>query len=252
MVELKEVADIRVDAIDLVIIGIYMVAILLAGTYLTRLAKRGIDSYFLGERKIPWWGLGLSGTASYFDVSGVMWTVAFAYIMGQRFMWIQWEWGFLAMVFFAAFMGRWLQRSRVLTGAEWMVIRFGKGPAGEFARVSYAVLALCIAVAFIGFAEYGCGQFLHMFIPGLSPHTLAIGLMAATSVYTISAGLYGVVLTDVIQFCIILVGSSILIVKAIPSPAPYAGPIVLPVIVKLHGLVGRRSIIDPQLCSILL
>ncbi|MHC4085367.1 MAG: sodium:solute symporter family transporter [Planctomycetota bacterium] len=201
---------------DLVIIGFYLVAILIAGIYLTRLASRNIDSYFLGGRQIPWWLLGLSGTASYFDVSGVMWTIAFFYIMGLRFMWIQWEWGFVIMLAaFAAYMGKWLRRSKVLTGAEWMNIRFGRGPAGEFARVSYAILAVVIAVAFIGFAEYGCGHFLHMFIPSFSPHTLAIFLMTATAIYTLCAGLFGVVLTDFIQFCIILLGSSILIIKAI-------------------------------------
>ena len=34
---------------------------------------------------MPWWLLGLSGTASYFDVTGVMWTIAFFYTMGPRF-----------------------------------------------------------------------------------------------------------------------------------------------------------------------
>ncbi len=210
-----DVSQITVSTIDLVIIGVYLLGIMIAGIYLTRLASRNLDSYFLGGRRIPWWFLGLSGTASYFDVTGVMWTIAFAYIMGQRFMWLQWEWGFVMMAFFAAYMGKWLRRSKVMTGAEWMVVRFGSGPAGEFARTAYAVLAVVIAVAFIGFAEYGCGQFLHMFIPGVKPHTLAVCLMAATGVYTLSAGLFGVVLTDFIQFCIILLGSAILIVKAV-------------------------------------
>jgi len=210
-----ELTGIRVDRIDLIIIGIYMVGIFVAGFYLTRLASRNIDSYFLGSRRLPWWLLGLSGTASYFDVAGVMWTIAFFYIIGQRFMWLQWQWGFLAMAFFAGYMGKWLRRSNVVTGAEWMVVRFGKGPAGEFARSSYAVLAVVIAVSFIGFAEYGCGRFLHKFIPSMQPHTLAIILMTATGIYALAAGLFGVALTIFIQFCIILFGSGVLIVKAI-------------------------------------
>ena len=108
----------------------------------------------------------MSGTSAYFDVTGVMWIIAFFYIMGHRFFWVQWEWGFVAVVgCFAAFMGKWLQRSRVVTGAEWMVIRFGDGAAGRFARSAYAVLAVVVAVAFAGFAEYGGGQFLHAFLP---------------------------------------------------------------------------------------
>jgi len=160
---------ITVGRIDLTVIAVYLVVIVLAGVYLTRLASRNIDSYFLGGRNMPWWLLGLSGTASYFDVTGVMWTIAFFYIMGQRFLWIQWEWGFITMACFAAFMGKWLRRSNVMTGAEWMVIRFGDGPAGQFARTAYAVMAVVVAVAFIGFAEYGCGQFFHVFVPQFRP-----------------------------------------------------------------------------------
>ena len=225
-----DVTQIEVAPIDVVVIVVYLVGILLAGLYLTRRASGGIDSYFLGGRQLPWWLLGVSGTASYFDVAGVMWTIAFFYIMGQRFMWAQWQWGFLAMAFFAGYMGKWLRRSNVVTGAEWMVVRFGKGAAGEFARSSYAVLAIVIAVSFIGFAEYGCGRFIEKFIPAshgfgqwlsdVGPdialqHKLAIILMTITGVYVMASGLFGVALTNFIQFCIILFGSGILIVKAV-------------------------------------
>ena len=206
---------ISVGRLDLLIIAVYLVGIVIAGVYLTRLASRNIDSYFLGGRQMPWWLLGISGTASYFDVTGVMWTIAFFYIMGQRFLWIQWEWGFVTMACFAAFMGKWLRRSKVMTGAEWMVVRFGDGTAGQFARTSYAVMAVVIAVAFIGFAEYGCGRFFNAFVPSFTPHTLAITLMAFTAIYTITGALSGVVLTGMIQFFLILLGSFILIGMAI-------------------------------------
>jgi len=211
---------IAVSTPDLLIIGVYLGVILGAGVFLTRIASRDVDSYFLAGRRLPWWMLGLSGTASYFDVAGVMWSVAFFYIMGPRFLYLQWEWGFVMMAFFAAYMGKWLRRSRVLTGAQWMSIRFGSGRTGEFARLSYAALAVTIAVAFIGFAEYGCGRFLQMFIPGYSQHTLAIVLMTLTGIYTISGGLFGVILTDVIQFCLIVIGSFVLVAKAV-SMASY-------------------------------
>jgi Na+/proline symporter len=207
---------IAVSGIDLAIIAAYLVVVLVAGVFLTRRASADIDSYFLGGHSMPWWLLGISGTCAYFDVTGVMWTIAFFYIMGQRFFWINWEWGFVAVVgCFAAFMGKWLQRSRVVTGAEWMVIRFGEGAAGQSARSAYALLAVVVAVAFAGFAEYGGGQFLHAFLPQYSPHTLAVTLIVITAIYTILGGLYGVVVTDVIQFGLILIGSSILIIKAI-------------------------------------
>ncbi|MCC6127168.1 MAG: hypothetical protein IT426_19575 [Pirellulales bacterium] len=208
--------SITVGGFDLAIIAAYLVVVLIAGVLLTRMASTDIDSYFLGGHSMPWWLLGVSGTSAYFDVTGVMWTIAFFYVMGQRFFWAQWEWGFVAMVAcFAAFMGKWLQRSRVITGAEWMIIRFGDGAAGRSARSAYALLAVVVAVAFAGFAEWGGGRFLNVFLPQYTPHQLAVTLIVITTIYTMLGGLYGVVVTDVIQFALILVGSTILIVKAI-------------------------------------
>jgi solute:Na+ symporter, SSS family len=218
---------IQVAGIDVAIVIGYLGLILVAGLVLSRFASRDVDSYFLGGRKLPWWLLGLSGTACYFDVAGVMWTISLFYVMGQQFLWPQFMWGYVAMLAcFATFMGKWLRRSHVLTGAEWMSIRFGDGPSGRLARDAYAVMAVVIAVAFIGFAEYGCGSFLSIFIPqpaGLGngwmaenwQHVLAIGLMAITAIYTISSGLVGVGLTGFIQFFIVLIGSTVLIVKAV-------------------------------------
>ena len=217
----------EVATLDIVIVVAYLLLILVAGILLSRRASKDLDSYFLGGRKLPWWLLGLSGTACYFDVSGVMWTIALFYIMGQQFLWPQFMWGYVAMMAcFATFMGKWLRRSEVLTGAEWMVFRFGTGAAGEFARAAYAVMAVVIAVAFTGFAEYGSGSFLEIFIPVPEDltstwwgqhwrHVLAIGLMALTTVYTISSGLLGVGVTGFIQFVLILIGSTVLIVQAI-------------------------------------
>ncbi len=33
------------------------------------------------------------------------------------------------------YMGKWLRRSRVMTNAEWMELRFGSGRQGQVARV---------------------------------------------------------------------------------------------------------------------
>jgi len=225
--EKLQIEGIHVAGIDVAIILFYLVAILVAGVVLSRLASRDIESYFLGGRTLPWWLLGLSGTACYFDVAGVMWTIAVFYVMGQQFLWPQFMWGYVAMLAcFATFMGKWLRRSQVITGAEWMIIRFGNGPSGEFARAAYAVMAIVISVSFIGFAEFGCGAFLSIFIAQPDSvsdswmgenwrHVLAIGLMAITAVYTVSSGLLGVGLTGFIQFFIVLIGSTVLIVKAV-------------------------------------
>ena len=47
------------------------------GLLLQRKASQGIDSYFLGNRRLPWWVLGASGMASNTDVAGTMINTAF-------------------------------------------------------------------------------------------------------------------------------------------------------------------------------
>ena len=152
-----------------------------------------------------------------------MWTIAIFYVMGQQFIWPQFMWGYVIML--ACFAASWANgcaerspdRSRV-DGHP-----FRRRPSGELARTAYAVMAVVIAVAFIGFAEFGCGTFLSTFVPAPQApragrawqHLLAIVLMALTAIYTISAGLIGVGITGFIQFVIVLVGSIVLIVKAI-------------------------------------
>ncbi len=222
-----EVHDVTVAAIDVAIVVGYLVLTMGLGIVLSRRASKDLDAYFLGGRALPWWLLGLSGTACYFDVSGVMWTIGIFYVMGQQFIWPQFMWGYIAMLAcFATFMGKWLRRSRAMTGAEWMAIRFGDGPGGEFARTAYAVMAVVIAVAFTGFGEYGCGAFFSIFVPTPArladtwaadqwPHILAIALMGLTAIYTVASGILGVGITGFAQFVIMIVGSAVLIVQAI-------------------------------------
>ncbi len=97
--------SISVAGIDLGVIAIYLVGIVLVGVVLTKLASRNMESYFLGGREVPWWLLGLSGAASYVNIIGVMWTIAFFYTMGPRFFCIQWEWWLLAAACFAMLVG---------------------------------------------------------------------------------------------------------------------------------------------------
>ena len=65
--------------LDYTIVALYLGAIVLIGLLLQRKASQGIDSYFLGNRRLPWWVLGASGMASNTDVAGTMINTAFVY-----------------------------------------------------------------------------------------------------------------------------------------------------------------------------
>ena len=184
--------------------------IVLVGLWAQRKATQGIDSYFLGDRSLPWWALGASGMTSNMDVSGTMINTAFIFALGASGFFIEIRGGVtLIMAFLMIFMGKWNRRARVMTLAEWMHLRFGKGREGDVARLIAAISSIIMTIAMITYFAIGAGKFIGEFlgIPaflGLSPEFWAATMMITLAmIYTVLSGLYGVVFTDVFQGFII-------------------------------------------------
>lgn len=191
--------------IDYIIISVYLLLLVGFGFYLQKKASTGIDSFFLGNRKIPWWALGASGMASNLDVSGTMIIVALIYAIGLNGFFIEIRGGIvLVMAFFMIFMGKWNRRAGVMTLAEWMQFRFGPGKAGNIARLLAAITNLAFAVAVVTYFAQGGGIFLGTVL-GMDPNLAALIMIVLASIYTIASGLYGVVYTDVFQGFLILI-----------------------------------------------
>ncbi len=194
------------STIDLIIVILYLLIITLIGLYFERRASEGIDSYFLGGRKIPWWALGASGMASNFDVSGTMINVALIYAFGAIGFFVEMRGGLvLIMAFLMIFMGKWTRRSKVMTLSEWMKYRFGDGIQGKTARIISAISTLIITIAIVSYFSVGAGKFIGdiLNIPeflGFSSEFWAASIIITlTTIYTVASGLQGVVWTDVFQ-----------------------------------------------------
>ena len=195
--------------IDYAVIAVYFAAMIAFGFWYRKRAARSIESYFLGGKSMHWLALSMSGGVSFFDVTGTMWIVSILFVLGMRSMWVHWMWGFMMGAFCLAYMGKWCRRSNVMTGAEWMITRFGDGAGGLVARTASAALAVFTTASFIGYAFQGIGKFASVYT-GLPPAVCATAIFAATTLYCILGGLYSVVVTDVIQ-TVILTFASILI-----------------------------------------
>ncbi|MBN2356387.1 sodium:solute symporter [candidate division KSB1 bacterium] len=197
---------------DYLLVILYLGLMLGIGIYLQKVASRNIDSYFLGERSMPWWALGASGMAGNVDVSGTMINVALIYAIGACGYFIEIRGGIvLIMAFLMAFVGKWYRRAQVMTLAEWMAFRFGKTREGNLARLMMAVVVLLFTVGAITMFAIGAGKFVGEFlgIPpllGLSSEFWAAAVMIGlATLYTVLSGLQGVVWTDVVQGGFILI-----------------------------------------------
>ncbi len=211
----------NLHAIDLGIILLYLVVVVVIGILIRKKASEGIASYFLGGRKLPWYILGVSNASSMFDITGTMWLVTILFIYGLKGTLLPWLWPTFNQIFLMIYLARWIRRSNVITGAEWIGTRFGSGRGAELSRLSVAIFAIVSVTGFLTYAHQGVGRFAAVLLPwDLSPNTYALILMSITTIYVIMGGMYSVVLTDVIQFTILTVVSIILAVIAMTRISP--------------------------------
>src|SRR4051794_29933043 len=191
----------ELHAIDIAIIVLYMLGMIVVGFVVERQARGGITNYFLGGHRMPWWILSMSNAATMFDISGTMWLVYLLYVYGLKSVFIPWLWPVFNQIFLMVYLSSWVRRSKVLTGGEWITLRFGTDRGAELSRASIIFFALVSVVAFTSYAFIGIGKFASVFLPsGLSPNTYGIILVALTTLYTVMGGFYSVVFTDVVQF----------------------------------------------------
>jgi Na+/proline symporter len=196
----------NLSRIDQLIVVLYLAAIMGIGIAMKRKAARGMSSYFLGGRQLPWWALAMSGSSSYFDITGTMWIVSTFIALGLKGMWVHWLWGFPITAFYLAYMGKWIRRSNVMTGAEWMKTRFASGKAGDLARLSYTLFAILTITALLGYSAIGMGKFGAIFLP-FSPTVCAVLILGITGIYVVAGGLHGIVRVEIAQTIVLSAGA---------------------------------------------
>lgn len=206
----------KLAPLDILIIALFLVATVGLGLWLSRLAKRNMQTYFLAGNDIPWYMLGLSNASGMFDVSGTMIAVAWMFVYGVKSAWIPWLWPVWNQIVMMVFLAIWMRRSRVLTGAEWISFRFGDGSGARLAHFVTVVFAVVIVIAFMAYFVEGIGKFSAQFLPwdlgfsvaGLhfaSEDSYALLIIGLTTLYTLKGGFYSVVGTEVMQFLIMTV-----------------------------------------------
>ncbi len=204
--------------IDISIIIAYLAIVALIGIIIQKRASRQLDSYFLADRNIPWWMLGLSGCSSYIDIGGTMAMVGALFYLGLKSIWMTHIfWGWFIISFYMAFQAKYIRRSGVMTFAEWNKTRFGDDRAAEYARIAAAVFLLILMIANLMYIAVGTGKFAEEFLP-LTRWQSAFIIFAVVGIYVTLGGFFGVILTDVIQTVFIAVGAVILAILAFQNP----------------------------------
>src|SRR5436190_8880041 len=202
-----------ISPIDWAIVAAYFVFCTVIGLYFTRRGGKSLSEYFLSGRQVPWWLAGTAMVATTFAADTPLVVAALVATKGVAGNWLWWNFvmsGMLTVFFFA----RLWRRAEVMTDAELAEVRYG-GPPAAFLRGFRALyLAIPINLIILGWVTRAMIKILTISL-GVSP-VLAVGIcFVITVVYSVAAGLWAVLWTDLIQFIIKMSAVIILAVYAV-------------------------------------
>lgn len=198
---------------DWIIVICYCLSVVGVGIYFTRKAGRSLEDYFVGGRSMPWWLIGMADVASY-GAAGAPWVMLF-YLGGFNEFWlVGWVTWCVWMPLVAVVWAKMWRRLGIVTTAEFIERRYS-GRAAAAYRVSYAFYA------YAAWAVVLLANIVIWFTESISPilgwsagHVVFI-FGSVAIVYTLLSGFYGVVWTELVQFFLIMGGTSTFVFTAV-------------------------------------
>ena len=212
------------STIDVAIIVVYLASTVVIGLLVKKTAQRSKEDYLLGGKSIPWYMLGLSNASGMFDISGTIWLVTLMFVYGVKSAWIPWLWPIFNQIFMMVYLSKWLRRSNVTTGAEWIGTRFGFGKGARKSHIIVVVFALIMCLGYLAYGFIGLGKFVEIFVPWETisayvpfdipleyvPHFYGTIFTLFAVFYSLAGGMSGIVLADVVQFAIMTVSALVI------------------------------------------
>jgi solute:Na+ symporter, SSS family len=215
-----------ISPVDWAIVVGYFVLCTAIGLYFTRRGGQSLDQYFLSGRQAPWWLAGTAMVATTFAADTPLVVTGLVATKGVAGNWLWWNFvmsGMLTVFFFA----RLWRRAQVMTDVELAELRYSGGPAAFLRGFRALYLALPINLIILGWVTRAMIKILtialglqDVSIGGVtvSGEVLAVGIcFLITLLYSVAAGMWAVLWTDLVQFIIKMSAVIILAVYAVDA-----------------------------------
>jgi solute:Na+ symporter, SSS family len=205
----------HLDFADWLIIVLYFAASAAIGLAYTRKASQSLADYFVSGRSLPWWLAGTSMVATTFAADTPLVVAGLVAKYGVAGNWLWWN-GAFSGVLTVFFFSRLWRRAGVLTDVEFAELRYGGRPAAVLRGFRAIYLAIPINLIIMGWVTRAMVNILQISL-NIDPWKAAIFLFGVTALYSVFAGLWGVIVTDLFQFVFAMGGSILLAVLAVQS-----------------------------------
>jgi SSS family transporter len=219
--------------IDWIIFLAYLALTIFIGLFKSRRGK-DIEAYYLGNRSIPWWAVGLSVMATQASAITFIGTTGQAFSDGMRFIQVYLPLPFVVIILCLSF-APFFYRARVYTAYEYLERRFDAKT-----RALTSFLFQCSRGMSVGIVIYAPSVVLSIML-GWNETTTILIMGATTLFYTAMGGVRAVVWTDTMQMILMFVGlfaGLYLVINALPGEVSFSDA------VYLGGVADRWNAID--------
>jgi len=202
--------------IDWVIVLVSIVISFVPAIWLVRRAGRSTSEFFTSGRAAPWWLIGVSMVATTFSTDTPNLVTNFVRVGGVANNWAWWAFLLtgMATVFFYARLWR---RSRVLTDLEFYEIRYSGRPATFVRGFRALYLGLFFNLVIMATVNLAAVKIANVVLGWPMTQTLAVCTVLNIA-FAATSGLWGVMVTDLIQFVIAMTGSFAAAYFAVKQP----------------------------------
>ncbi len=205
----------KLGAVDFAILAGYFLLTIGTGFYFARRAQKSVLDYFLAHRSLPWWLAGTVMVATTFSADTPLAVTEMVERQGVSGNWLWWSMlpsGMLTVFFFA----RLWRRSEMVTDVELAELRYSGRPAAFLRGFRAAYLGLVVNIIIMGWVNLGMAKILGGTL-GLEKWEALGFCLGITFLYSVLSGLWGVIVTDAVQFVIAMVGSIALAIFAVDA-----------------------------------
>ena len=205
--------------IDWLIVVVFLLGAVAAGLWGARRAGGTTENFFLSGRSLPWWLMGTSLVSTSFSSDTPLIVTAWTRDGGVAGNW-RW-WGYLVgTLLVVVLFSRLWRRSGVLTDVEFIELRYSGLPATllrGFKALYQVTFVHCLVLGWVFLSMQkllgtvlGLGNepLWTVGSVGITPAWLSLGAcVLLTFIYCEASGLWGVVLTDFVQFPVAMAGA---------------------------------------------
>jgi len=198
---------------DWVVIGIYFLVTIGVGLGFSHAAGKGVEDFFLAGRKLTWWLAGGSMVATMFASDTPLFHCGNVRDHGLSAGWV-----FILPMFgalaAAAVFARLVRRTRVVTDAEFVELRYSGNAPAPFRGFLAVYSGIFVVALTMGWVTLGMVQVTSQILGWDKLYSVII-VLGVVTVYSMASGLWGVVMTDMFQYIVAALGSLFLAIMAV-------------------------------------